>query len=309
MGLYLEAVTVCVNYSDFLAHTLPHNKQMFNKYVVVTDTKDLKTKAICDHYKVQCIQTDVFYENGNVLNKGKGINVGLAALSKKGFVVHLDSDVYLPPLTRDILEKIPFDPKGIYGVDRMMCPTYQEWQKYVSDPKPIHDSWVYVHPSAFPMGVRIAQYYEQGYLPIGYFQMWNPSGSGVYEYPKEHGEVDRSDVIFAKKFSRDNRHLIPEIIAIHLDSEDLDLKQMGKNWQGRKTKPFKPDVDKHHDVDHHKDQHDRDERRKHEHHRHHRGYKHPWWHKIKRIFSTFAAWFYIILAIELLCLFLIFKTL
>ena len=271
MSLYLEAVTVCVNYSAFLAHTLPHNKQFFNKYVVVTDTKDYKTKALCDHYKVHCVQTDSFYDKGDKINKGRGINEGLKALSLKGYVVHLDADIYLPPLTRDILEKIPFDKKGVYGVDRMMCPTYEAWQDYVSDPKPIHESWVYVHPTAFPMGVRIAQYYGEGYTPIGYFQMWNPKESGVYEYPKEHGAMDRSDVLFAKKFSREHRHLLPEIIAIHLDSENLNLKEMGKNWEGRKTALFagkKGDtiIQSHHGKK-----------------SRHTGYKLPVWHRIKNL--------------------------
>ena len=240
MSLYLEAVTVCVDYSDFLAHTLPHNKQMFDNYVVVTDKKDTKTKLLCEHYKVKCIQTDAFYENGDKINKGKGINEGLKELSKTGWVLHIDADIYLPPLTRDILEKIPFDPKGLYGVDRMMCPSYEEWQEYVNDPKPLHESWVYVHMTAFPVGVRIAQYYGEGYYPIGYFQMWNPRGSGVFNYPKVHGAVDRSDVIFAKSFQRQNRHLIPELTCIHLDSENLNLKDMGKNWDGRKTAQFAP---------------------------------------------------------------------
>jgi len=88
------------------------------------------------------------------------------------------------------------------------------------------------------MGVRIAEYMGEGYEPIGFFQMWNPPASGVYTYPEQHGAADRTDVLHAKKFARGKRQLLPELIAIHLDSEDLDLQQMGKNWNGRKTLPF-----------------------------------------------------------------------
>jgi hypothetical protein len=305
MPKYIEAVTVCVNYSDFLAHTLPHNKQFFDNYVVVTDTKDEKTKALCEHYKVTCIQTDAFYENEDKINKGKGINEGLKALKKIGWVVHLDADIYLPPLTRDIFENTPMDPKGLYGIDRMMCPTYEEWQEYLSDPDPIHQSWVYVHMTAFPVGVRIAQYYGEGYLPIGYFQMWNPKNSGIFEYPKEHGSVDRSDVIFAKMFYRSNRHLLPELVCIHLDSEDLNLKDMGKNWDGRKTAPFsqKKTVA----VDH--NQHDIKDSRTVQIGKKGRGYNRPSvWHRIKDLFKKKELpW--VILAIELAVLLKIVKDL
>lgn len=232
----IEAVVVCVNYSDFLAHTLPHNKNHFNKLVIVTDTKDLETKKLCEYYNVQCVQTDAFYENGNTINKGKGINEGLKHLDGDGWVVHLDADIYLPPLTRSILENLELDEQTLYGIDRMMCPTYGDWVDFIDNPSPLHEGWIYVHTTAFPLGVRIAEYKNKGWEPIGFFQMWNPRGSGVTEYPKEHGSVDRSDVLFAKLFPRAKRQLLPEIISIHIDSEKLVT--MGKNWNGRKTMKF-----------------------------------------------------------------------
>lgn len=232
----IEGVIVCVNYSDFLSHTLPQNKQHFNKLVVVTDTKDIKTKEVCEFYNVMCVCTDVFYEKGDKINKGKGINEGLKHLDKDGWVIHLDADIYLPPLTRNILESLDLDEKTIYGIDRMMCSSYEEWINFLENPKPLHEGWIFVHTDAFPLGTRIAEYKNKGWEPIGFFQMWNPKGSNVFEYPKEHGLIDRSDVIFAKKFERKNRQLIPEIICIHLDSEKLLT--MGKNWKGRKTQPF-----------------------------------------------------------------------
>lgn len=236
--MYIEAVIVCVDYSDFLAHTLPHNKTYFDKLVVVTSLKDESTKRLCEHLNVECIQTDVFYEGGDKFNKGKGINAGLEVLSKKEWVVHLDADIWLPPLTRSILEKVVLDPFSIYGIDRMMCPTFEAWNNYITNPKPIHEGWIYVHPTAFPMGVRIAEYKSEGWEPIGYFQMWYPKITLKFTYPEHHGEADRTDVLFCKQWPRVRRILIPEIIAIHLDSEDIAISDMGKNWRGRVSKPF-----------------------------------------------------------------------
>jgi hypothetical protein len=79
---------------------------------------------------------------------------------------------------------------------------------------------------------------SEGYEPIGFFQLWNPNGSGIKRYPETHGAADRTDVQFAKKWPRANRALIPEIIGIHLDSENATVDEMGKNWNGRKTKTF-----------------------------------------------------------------------
>jgi hypothetical protein len=236
--MYIEGITVCVNYSDFLAHTLPQNKQHFNKLIVVTSNDDILTQKLCEYHHVQCIKTDAFYNNGDKFNKANGINEGLKGLSKKDWVIHFDSDIYLPPLTRNILENTDLNTDTLYGIDRMMCPSYEDWQRFVTSPNLTHEGWVYMHTDVFPMGVRIGEYMSRGYEPIGFFQMWNPIVSNVHSYPNQHGAADRTDVLFAKLFSRNKRALIPEIIAIHLDSENHTTHSMGKNWNGRKTAPF-----------------------------------------------------------------------
>lgn len=242
--MYLEAVVVCVNYSDFLAHTLPMNRSMFDNMVVVTDKEDLKTKKLCEFYNVKCIQTDVFYKDKNPFNKGAAINEGLKHLSKKGWVLHMDADIWLPPLTRNILENLPLDENKIYGCDRYMCNSYEKWMNYVSNPQPIQEGWVYIHTNQFPIGVRLAEYHHKkgGWEPIGFWQLWNPKTSGVVEYPTEHGSCDRTDVLHAKKFTRSQREFLPEIIVIHLDSSETSSENMGTNWKGRKTPIFGPSI-------------------------------------------------------------------
>ena len=242
--MYLEGIIICVNYSDFLAHTLPHNRNHFDNLIVVTDTKDKKTKELCEFYHVKCIQTDIFYENGDSFNKGAAINYGLSHLENKEWVIHLDADIYLPPLTRNILENLPLESHKIYGADRLMCPSYEKWMEFLNNPQKIQEGWVYIHLDSFPIGVRLAEYNNKngGYEPIGYFQLWNPKDSGVFNYPTQHDYCDRTDVLQCKKFARQNRELLPEIVVIHLESEGLSVDSMGKNWKGRKTKLFQSSV-------------------------------------------------------------------
>lgn len=238
--MYLEGVIVCVNYADFLAHTLPHNKIHFDRLVIVTDTKDARTKSLCEFYHVECVQTDVFYRNGDKFNKGAGINAGLDRLSKQDWVLHLDADMYLPPLTRTILNNLPLQPDKVYGADRLMCPSYSEWMRFMDSPPKTQEAWIYIHLTAFRMGVRIAEYMTKGggYEPIGYFQLWNPTGSGVNRYPEQHATADRTDVLHIKRWPREKRELLPELVTVHLDSEGLTTAEMGKNWNGRRTAIF-----------------------------------------------------------------------
>lgn len=243
--MYLELVSVCVGYSDFLSHSLPNWLRYADKVVIVTDKKDHLTKRLCDFYnsngQVECVQTDVFYENGAVFNKGKGINAGLDKLSKRGWVLHIDSDIWLPPHTRVVLDArhATLDREAIYGIDRLMCHGYDNWVKFLNNPRNINELYYLVQPYAFPMGSRVAHYNQaDGWFPIGFFQLWHPGASGVSTYPTDSPGADHTDVLFSKQFPIGKRHLIPETFVIHLDSE---RREMGANWNGRKTKFFGPE--------------------------------------------------------------------
>ena len=85
------------------------------------------------------------------------------------------------------------------------------------------------------LGSRLVWTNEQGYLPIGFFQMWNPKGSGVRTYPINHGEAARADCQFALAWPRSRRELLPEIVAIHLESQSTT---QGLNWRGRRAREF-----------------------------------------------------------------------
>lgn len=240
--MFIECVIVSVGYADFLAHTLPLNKSQFDRVVIVTSPTDLETQKLCEYHHVECIQTEAFYEDGADFNKGKGINAGLAQLAKTGWVLHLDADIILPTQFRQTLEPLDLDPHCVYGVDRLMCKSYADWAANVVRPHLTQEAGIYIHPYAEKMaiGTRIAKYgTDQGFIPIGFFQLWNPLVSGVQRYPEQHQDAGRSDMLFTMQWPRRQRGFIPEIITIHLESEEAP--GMGKNWRGRKTRAFGPD--------------------------------------------------------------------
>ena len=130
----IEAVVTCVDYADFLAETLPHNRNLFDKVVVVTSPEDKPTQRICEYWHVDCLSTDSFRSRWGEFNKGAAINDGLARLAKTDWLVHMDADIVLPPLTRTLLEAAELDPSSIYGIDRHMVHGYEPWRKFMAMP-------------------------------------------------------------------------------------------------------------------------------------------------------------------------------
>lgn len=231
----LEAVIVCDRYHDFLRNTLPHNKYLFDKLVVVTSFEDKETQRVCEFNHVQCIRTDVMESRKDHFRKGMGINIGLAALDGDGWVVHLDADILLPPQTRILLERAALDPAMIFGIDRFIIKGVRAWHRFNEDLPLQHECDAYVHLNAFPLGTRVMSAAAGGYIPIGFFQLWNPQVSGVTRYPEGHTTAGREDMLLAKGWPRSKRGFIPEIVGYHLESDDS---QMSSNWSGRKTAPF-----------------------------------------------------------------------
>jgi hypothetical protein len=232
----LEAVLVSDRYSDFLAHTLPHTKYLFDKIVVVTSYEDKETQRVCEFHHVMCIKTDELMARKGEFHKGKGINSGLEQLSMKGWVVHLDADMYLPPQTRILIERAKLDPSNIYGIDRFIVKGYKKWAEFVAKPKLQQEAETYIHlNNSFPLGTRVMHGFAGGWLPIGFFQMWSPSVSGIKVYPDAHTSAGRGDTLFAEQWPRSKRVMIPEIVGYHLESENST---MAANWNGRTTALF-----------------------------------------------------------------------
>jgi hypothetical protein len=96
----------------------------------------------------------------------------------------------------------------------------------------------YIHMNSFPLGTRLMHNFAGGYLPLGFYQMWSPSVSGIRTYPEEHTSAGRGDTLFAEQWPRSKRALIPEVVAYHLESEDAS---MALNWNGRVSAPFTPE--------------------------------------------------------------------
>jgi hypothetical protein len=233
--MQLEAVIVCKDYSDFLAHSLPENMQYFDRLVVVTHYNDKKTQALCNKFSVECVQTSAMHEDGDAFNKGRAINLGLGHLRGLDWILHLDADVVLPHNFRNLLHRAKLQQQNLYGADRVNVRSWEEWQKHKGSRVPTYQHGYFIEPnSALPLGARIV-HHEHGYVPIGFFQLWHKTHGK--KYPINQGNAEHTDVLFACQWPRHNRVLLPEVIVYHLDSEHSD---MGANWNGRKTKHFGP---------------------------------------------------------------------
>src|ERR1700710_2150336 len=73
----LEAISISVNYADFLDEMLLRNMHHFDTFVVVTTHADKATQAVCAKHGVICVPTDAMTERGDTINKGLGINLRL----------------------------------------------------------------------------------------------------------------------------------------------------------------------------------------------------------------------------------------
>ena len=233
----IEAVTVCAGYADILAHTLPHNHRQFDRMVVVTEPEDKQTRKVCETYGVQCVLTDAIATRWGKFCKGFGINAGLNAIEKDAWILHMDSDIVLPPNFREVLMRAQLDETMIYGCDRAEFKSFADWQQFYQSPEPnVQGNGFFLHITNHgqQLGTRVAFQHFGGYVPIGFFQLWH-AASGILRYPEGHTDAGKEDSVFPTHWPRRKRGFIPEIVVYHLESE---LAPMGVNWAGRRSRKF-----------------------------------------------------------------------
>jgi hypothetical protein len=242
MRHYLEAVTVCVDYADFLAETILTNCQHLDRWIIVTSPHDHETLDLCHRHNLEVLSTRDFYRDGDNFNKGRAIERGLGMLSHQGWLLHLDADIALPADFRESLDDADLDESCIYGADRLIVRGFRAWQDLKSRGH-LRRSWhCMVNHRGLEVGDRWADL-RYGYVPIGYFQLWHRSadhrhGIRIRRYPDNHQNAARADVKFALQWDRRNRALIPELLVAHLESGPAPT---GANWNGRRTARFGPE--------------------------------------------------------------------
>jgi hypothetical protein len=234
----IEAVICCVEYSDLLAAGLPHNLPHFDDLVVVTAPGDSHTRRLCKQWSIRYLETNVWWRDGSRFNKALGINHGLNHLTRSDWLLHLDADIVLPPRFRHMLANAELDKGSIHGADRVNCPSWEAWQDFLARPE-IQYEWQYLvkPPRGWPLGARIAHGDYGGYAIPGFLQLWNVH-SGITRYPTvPKGSAESSDILHSFQWDRPRRVLLPEVIAVHLESGRA---KMGANWHGRTTPAFGP---------------------------------------------------------------------
>jgi len=231
-GRFLEAVIVCDGYGDFLEETIPYTLRSVNRLVVVTSKDDNRTKRICSKLDVNCVEG--WNHKREDFDKAKAINHGLAHLRCSDYILHQDADMILPDAFREwFLTSKCVNPKNIYGVDRFDCRNRAELRK-VMDKGWAHSrlDWRFMiqPPHGLPFCTRVGHGDYEGWVPIGFFQLWH--GSQRTRYPVKPGaSAERTDLLFAANWPPENRILIPDFYAIHLMTDP----KMGANWKGRKS--------------------------------------------------------------------------
>lgn len=94
----MNAITICVNFGDLLAVTLPRNAIHFDRVLVVSDHADEETASVVASVSnAKLLKTNAFYQDGARLNKGAAMESGLDLLGRTGWLCILDADTVLPP--------------------------------------------------------------------------------------------------------------------------------------------------------------------------------------------------------------------
>ncbi len=111
----VEAVTICINYSDHLKYCLT-NRFYLDRWVIVTVEDDLETIRLCETHSIEYLLSKRIFEAGAEFSKGKAINEGIARLSKAGWIVVLDSDIVLPFDFRHVVDAVQLSKQNLRSI-------------------------------------------------------------------------------------------------------------------------------------------------------------------------------------------------
>jgi len=233
-ALRLEGVTVSVGFDDVLDVALGVNHAHFDTMIVVTSHADKRTQAVGRKHSAIVVLTDLFTKNGRHFNKGAAINAGFNYWQYHGWRLHLDADILLPDNFRRVLfNHTTLDRSTIYGADRVDLLGDGELTSYLRTrhDSPQHKGGMFLWPPERGISHRWMSTLE-GYLPLGYFQLWHASCQKPYPYSL--GTAAHDDLMFSALWPRDRRVHLPTVLVRHLCGA---RPRIGENWDGQRRQP------------------------------------------------------------------------
>ena len=223
----IKAVTVCVNYSDYLKLSI-NNRQYLDDWVIVTSAEDHATIELCERENIRCTISNRLYQNGDVFNKAKALNDGFAAIKNPDWLLSLDADILLPNDFRNI-RRFLFNKEYLYGIPRYTSTLYK-LREY------LQGKIGFPVLERMPIMPMILKGDWGTNRIIGYFQLFhysqvNPQCIFPECYNDDVGNCNNAafyDDVFSSYFI--NRQMyIEEIKAVHLPHDLVG------NWNGRKS--------------------------------------------------------------------------
>lgn len=217
--MMIEAITVSVNYDDYLKCSLPHILSQVDSLIVATSPEDEKTKNICRKHGIQFVATEAihseYFDNQRlikpIINKGGALREALSLCKKSDWILFLDADIVLPPWSRDLIEAAKPNPQKLYGATRSMCLSYDEWR--------------IIEISKFKSMRSNPQFIKN---PIGFFQLFHSSKN---EKPIDSEDACIVDIDFRNRWPKNLWDMIPDLTVLHLGQGKV-------NWRGRVSPRF-----------------------------------------------------------------------
>src|SRR5262245_41075293 len=111
----IHALTVSVNYSDYLALGIERWASGLASWTIVTDPTDEQTRALALRHGCNVVTTNLFYERGAAFNKGAAMEFAQQTMPWRDWIVFLDADVVPEPDWRRVIECDAPQPGNLYG--------------------------------------------------------------------------------------------------------------------------------------------------------------------------------------------------
>jgi GR25 family glycosyltransferase involved in LPS biosynthesis len=204
----IDVVIVSVNYNDYLILTLKENIKLFDNITVVTSSADTLCQEICRKYEVNCIVTDVMYENGSTFNKGKAINEGIKSIENPDIILLLDADI----IVNSKINLSELSDEVLYTSERIILENYKTYTDYIEH----------------GITKRSKLEGDKGY---GFFQLFCINNTFIDKnkvYSEEHDDASYADIEFRDRFN--SRQTI--------SNPCLHIGEAFRNWKGRITDKF-----------------------------------------------------------------------